>query len=127
VRQVCSRATTATSVAATADGTVRRALQWMIDEASDCTGLSFRKQMLNQLHPEPGDVLHDDCTGFYLHLGPRRGRCRDRRRALISGPAPSVFAGSLVRRSPSAVTGRAGFWRWGNRSAARCMPVNRGT
>lgn len=42
----------------------------MIDEASACTGLSFRKEMLKQLQPHPADVLHDSCTGVYLHLGP---------------------------------------------------------
>lgn len=46
------------------------ALQWMIDEASACTGLSFRKEMLKQLQPNPADVLHDSRTGVYLHLGP---------------------------------------------------------
>ena len=47
------------------------ALQWMIEEASECTGLRFRAQMMKQIRPDPVDVLHDDCTGFYLHLGPQ--------------------------------------------------------
>ncbi|MGH3602252.1 MAG: DUF2235 domain-containing protein, partial [Pseudonocardiaceae bacterium] len=46
------------------------ALQWMIDEASACTGLRFREEILEQLRPNPSDVLHDSCTGVYLHLGP---------------------------------------------------------
>jgi hypothetical protein len=46
------------------------ALQWMIDEASACTDLSFRKDMLKQLQPNPADMLHNSCTGVYLHLGP---------------------------------------------------------
>jgi hypothetical protein len=46
------------------------ALQWMIDEASACTALSFRKEILDQIQPNPADVLHDSCTGFYLHLSP---------------------------------------------------------
>ncbi len=46
------------------------ALLWMIEEARACTGLSFRKEMLDQIRPDPADVLHDSCTGLYLHLGP---------------------------------------------------------
>jgi hypothetical protein len=46
------------------------ALRWMIDEARACTGLSFREEMFEQLRPNPADVLHDSCTGVYLHLGP---------------------------------------------------------
>lgn len=46
------------------------ALRWMIDEATACTGLSFRPEMLDQLQPDPRDVLHNACTGVYLHLGP---------------------------------------------------------
>ncbi|MGI9002528.1 MAG: DUF2235 domain-containing protein [Pseudonocardia sp.] len=46
------------------------ALLWMIDEARACTGLSFRKEMLEQVHPDPCDVLHDSCTGIYLRLSP---------------------------------------------------------
>jgi hypothetical protein len=46
------------------------ALQWMIDEARECTGLSFRPEILKQLRPDPFDVLHDSCTGLYLHLSP---------------------------------------------------------
>jgi hypothetical protein len=46
------------------------ALQWMIDEVSVCTSLGFRKEILNQLRPDPADVLHNSCTGVYLHLGP---------------------------------------------------------
>ena len=46
------------------------ALAWMIEEATGCTGLAFRKDVVDQVRPDPGDVLHDDCTGFYLHLAP---------------------------------------------------------
>ena len=46
------------------------ALQWMIDEAGACTGLRFREEILEQVRPNPGDVLHDSCVGVYLHLGP---------------------------------------------------------
>lgn len=46
------------------------ALQWMIDEASVCTGLRFRKEVLEQIRPDPSDVLHDECTGFFRHLSP---------------------------------------------------------
>ncbi|MGH3548240.1 MAG: DUF2235 domain-containing protein [Pseudonocardiaceae bacterium] len=46
------------------------ALRWMIDRARACTGLNFREGMLEQVHPDPGDVLHNSCTGVYLHLGP---------------------------------------------------------
>ncbi|MGH3873388.1 MAG: DUF2235 domain-containing protein [Pseudonocardiaceae bacterium] len=46
------------------------ALQWMIEEARACTGLSFREKMLGQLQADPADVLHDSCTGVYQHLGP---------------------------------------------------------
>jgi len=42
----------------------------MIDQARTCTGLNFREGMLEQVHPNPGDVLHNSCTGVYLHLGP---------------------------------------------------------
>ncbi len=46
------------------------ALRWMIDQARACTGLNFREEMLEQVHPDPGDVLHNSCTDVYLHLGP---------------------------------------------------------
>jgi hypothetical protein len=46
------------------------ALKWMIDEASTYTGLRFRPEMLDQIRPNPGDVLHNSCTGVYLHLSP---------------------------------------------------------
>ncbi|MGH3687467.1 MAG: DUF2235 domain-containing protein [Pseudonocardiaceae bacterium] len=46
------------------------ALQWMINEASQCTDLSFHPEMLKQIQPDPTDVLHDNCTGAYLHLTP---------------------------------------------------------
>lgn len=51
-------------------GLADAALQWMIEEASACTGLRFRDDMLEQLRPNPADVLHDSCTGVYLHLAP---------------------------------------------------------
>ncbi len=46
------------------------ALKWMIDEAHMCTELSFRPEILKQIRPDATDVMHDLCTGFYLHLGP---------------------------------------------------------
>jgi uncharacterized protein (DUF2235 family) len=46
------------------------ALLWMIEEARNCTDLEFRKEMLDQIRPDPCDVLHDDCIGFYRYLAP---------------------------------------------------------
>jgi hypothetical protein len=46
------------------------ALQWMINEARRCTGLTFREKLLEQIRPDPTDVLHNSCTGVYLHLTP---------------------------------------------------------
>jgi hypothetical protein len=42
----------------------------MIEEASTYAGLRFRKKMLDQIRPNPTDVLHNSCTGVYLHLSP---------------------------------------------------------
>jgi hypothetical protein len=46
------------------------ALLWMIEEAREFAGLRFRADMVRQLRPDPTDVLHDDCRGFYQHLAP---------------------------------------------------------
>lgn len=46
------------------------ALRWMIDEAIKCAGLRFRPEMLDRIHPDPADVLHNSCTGVYQHLSP---------------------------------------------------------
>ena len=36
------------------------ALQWMIDQAQEKAGLTFRKPVLDQIRPDPLEVLHDD-------------------------------------------------------------------
>jgi hypothetical protein len=51
------------------------ALRWMIDEASAAAGLTFHKTTLNQIRPDPLDVLHDDneallAPAFQLVLEP---------------------------------------------------------
>jgi Uncharacterized alpha/beta hydrolase domain (DUF2235) len=48
------------------DGT----LDWMISEAEQCTELRFRSATNGQIKPNPRDVLHDSCTGFYCYLSP---------------------------------------------------------
>lgn len=46
-------------------------LSWMIKEAQSCVpDLRFRADLVAQVHPDPGDVMHDDSTGFYRFLGP---------------------------------------------------------
>jgi hypothetical protein len=48
------------------------ALRWMIDEATSCTDLRFRKELVDQIHPDPADVLHNNMNGFYEKvIGPR--------------------------------------------------------
>lgn len=43
------------------------ALQWMIDEATQC-GLAFAPGMLAQIRPDHRDVLHDSCCGAFALL-----------------------------------------------------------
>ena len=40
------------------------ALRWMIDEASPAAELAFHKTTLNQIRPDPLDVMHDDNRGL---------------------------------------------------------------
>lgn len=46
------------------------ALAWMIQQAQACTGLEFDPKMVAQVRPDPGEALHDSCTGFYRRIGP---------------------------------------------------------
>lgn len=46
-------------------------LKWMIDETLACVpGLSLREEIIAQIDPDPGDVMHDDSQGFYKFLAP---------------------------------------------------------
>jgi uncharacterized protein (DUF2235 family) len=51
-------------------GLSNAALEWMIGEASKYAGLRFRPEMLDQIRPDPCDVLHNSCTGIFQHLSP---------------------------------------------------------
>ncbi len=47
------------------------ALQWMIEEAQACVPeLRWRADLVEQLRPEPGDVVHDESVGLYRFLAP---------------------------------------------------------
>jgi len=46
------------------------ALQWMIEEARDAVGLAFHKTTVDQIRPNPRDVLHDDDRGVFGLLEP---------------------------------------------------------
>lgn len=43
------------------------ALKWMIDEAKKA-GLAFRKEMLEQIHPDTLGILYDSMEGVFKHL-----------------------------------------------------------
>ncbi|WP_119726651.1 DUF2235 domain-containing protein [Thermomonospora amylolytica] len=45
-------------------------LQWMIDEAREAVNLGFRKTTIDQIRPDPLDVLHDDDRAMFGLLEP---------------------------------------------------------
>ena len=44
------------------------ALLWMIEEAEATVGLRFDERARGQIHPRPGDVMHNSCTGLYERM-----------------------------------------------------------
>ncbi|MGH3909805.1 MAG: phospholipase effector Tle1 domain-containing protein, partial [Pseudonocardiaceae bacterium] len=88
------------------------ALQWMIEQARETTGLAFHKTTLDQIRPDPLDVLHDDNRIFTGWLAPALNPLvepffapRPRAVPLIDPPDPSLHESVTKRHQKFPITG----------------------
>ncbi|MGH2352253.1 MAG: DUF2235 domain-containing protein, partial [Chloroflexota bacterium] len=88
------------------------ALHWMIEQARDTAGLAFHKTTLDQIRPDPLDVLHDDNRIFTGWLAPALNPLvepffapRPRAVPLIDAPDPSLHESVSKRHQKVPITG----------------------